>query len=94
MTDFNEQVILAAQPVFINGFADSEQAPSTIGDTNYSLAPIIDAPDEKVSPDETTLDDGGDLARSPDILSSLAVDLERAGLADGQNSVADNAFPI
>ena len=81
MTDFNEQVILADQPVFINGFADSEQAPSTIGDTNYSLAPIIDAPDEKVSPDETTLDDGGDLARSPDILSSLAVDLERAGLA-------------
>jgi len=45
------------------------------------VAPIIDAPDEKVSPDETTLDDGGDLARSPDILSSLAVDLERAGLA-------------
>ncbi len=45
------------------------------------MAPIIDAPDEKVSPDETTLDDGGDLARSPDILSSLAVDLERAGLA-------------
>jgi len=32
-------------------------------------------------PDQATLDDGGDLARSPNILSSLAVDLERAGLA-------------
>jgi len=81
MTDLNEQAILAEQPVFINGFADSEQAPCAIGDTNYSLGPIIDAPDEKASPDDTLTDDGGELAKEPEILSRLAVDLEMAGLA-------------
>ena len=70
MTDFIEQEFLVHSPVFIDG------APS-VANGEHTLAAIggIDLPDE------ATFDDGGDLARSPDILSSLAVDLERAGLA-------------
>jgi hypothetical protein len=69
MTDFFED-LRADRPVSIEGalsVADGERGPGVIGDTG--------------APDEATIDDGGDLARSPDILSSLAVDLERAGLA-------------
>jgi hypothetical protein len=69
MTDFIEQELLVDAPVFSGGtpVANCEQTLAAIGDIDL--------------PDQATLDDGGDLARSPDILSSLAVDLERAGLA-------------
>jgi hypothetical protein len=69
MTDFIEQELLVDAPVFSGGtpVANGEQTLAAIGDIDL--------------PDQATLDDGGDLARSPDILSSLAVDLERAGLA-------------
>ena len=70
MTDSIEQDFLAERPVSINGtlsVADGNQGPGAIGDTG--------------APDEATFNDGGELARSPDILSRLAVDLERAGLA-------------
>src|SRR6266478_10146195 len=69
MTDSIAQDLLTDRPVFISGtlsVADGEQGPGAIGDTG--------AP-------EATFNDGGYLAKSPDILSSLAVDLERAGLA-------------
>ena len=70
MTDSIAQDLLTDRPVFINGtlsVADGEQTPPAIGDTG--------------APDEATYNDGGELARSPAILSRLAVDLERAGLA-------------
>jgi len=70
MSDFIGQDLSAERPVFINGtpsVADGEQTPPAIGDTG--------------APDEATFNDGGELARSPAILSHLAVDLERAGLA-------------
>ena len=70
MTDFIEQELLVDSPIFIDGVlsvANGEHTLAAIGDIDL--------------PDKATLDDGGDLARSPDILSSLAVDLERAGLA-------------
>ena len=70
MTDFIEQELLVDLPVFIDGalsVPNGEHTLAAIGDIDL--------------PDQATLDDGGDLARSPDILSSLAVDLERAGLA-------------
>ena len=70
MTDLIEQELLVDLPVFINGtpsVANGEHTLSAIGDSD--------------APDETTFDDGGDLARTPDILGSLALDLERAGLA-------------
>src|ERR1700730_3979988 len=70
MTDFIEQELLADSPVFSGG------APVANGEHTLAAIGGIDLPDE------ATFDDGGDLARSPDILSSLAVDLERAGLAD------------
>ena len=69
MTRSIQQDLSAERPVFINGtpsVADGEQTPPAIGDTG--------AP-------EATFNDGGELARSPAILSHLAVDLERAGLA-------------
>jgi hypothetical protein len=71
LTDFIEQELLVDSPVFIDGalsVANGEHTLAAIGDS--------DAP-----PDEATSDDGSDLARSPDILDSLALDLERAGLA-------------
>ena len=70
MTNFIEQELLADSPVFIDGALSAANG-------EHTLAAIggIDLPDQ------ATLVDGGDLARSPDILSSLAVDLERAGLA-------------
>ena len=70
MTDFIEQERLVDSPVFIDSVlsvANGGRTLPAIGDTG--------------APDEATFDDGGDLARSPDILSSLALDLERAGLA-------------
>jgi hypothetical protein len=70
MTELIEQELLVDSPVFIDGaqsVANGEHTLATIGGIDL--------------PDQATLDDGGDLARSPDILSSLAVDLERAGLA-------------
>jgi hypothetical protein len=70
MTDFSEQDFSPEQPVFIDSVlsvANGARTLPAIGDTG--------------APDEVTFDDGGDLARSPDILGSLAVDLERAGLA-------------
>src|SRR5260370_14802881 len=69
MTDFIEQELLVDSPVFSGG--------TPVANGEHTLAAIggIDLPDE------ATFDDGGELARSPDILRSLAVDLERAGLA-------------
>ena len=69
MTDFIEQELLADSPVFSGG------APVANGEHTLAAIGGIDLPDE------ATFDDGGDPARSPDILGSLAVDLERAGLA-------------
>src|SRR3984893_4954477 len=69
MTDFIEQELLADSPVFSGGtpVANGEHTLAAIGDIDL--------------PDEATFDDGGDLARSPDIRGSLADDLELAGLA-------------
>jgi hypothetical protein len=69
MTDFIEQELLVCAPIFSGG--------TSVANGEHTLAAIADID----LPDEAAFDDGGDLARSPDILSSLAVDLERAGLA-------------
>jgi hypothetical protein len=71
VTDFIEQELLVDSPVFINSAL-------SVANGEHTLAAIRDS---DAPPDEATFDDGGDLARSPDILSSLALDLERAGLA-------------
>jgi hypothetical protein len=70
MTDFIEQELLVDSPVFIDGA-------SSVANAEHTLAASGDID----LPDEATPDDGGDLAKSPDILSSFAMDLERAGLA-------------
>jgi hypothetical protein len=70
MNDYIEQDVLTERPVFIDGtlsVAEGQQTAAAIGGTG--------------APAEATINDGGDLARSPDILGRLAVDLELAGLA-------------
>jgi hypothetical protein len=70
MTDSIGQPLLAEGTVFI------DTTPSVAGD-DQTMGDIRDIG----APDEVNFNDGGYLAKSPDILSSLAVDLELAGLA-------------
>jgi hypothetical protein len=83
MTDFSEQEFSADRLVFIDSVlcvANGEQTLPAIGDSG--------------APDEATFNNGGDLARSPDILSSLAVDLELAGLAGELRSSEINCISV
>ena len=70
MTDSIGQPLLAEGTVFI------DTTPSVAGD-DQTMGDIRDIG----APDEVNFNDGGYLAKSPDILSSLAVDLELAGVA-------------
>ena len=70
MTDSIGQPLLAEGTVFI------DTTPS-VADDDQTMGDIRDIG----APDEVNFEDCGDLARSSDILSHLAVDLELAGLA-------------
>ena len=70
MTDSIGQPLLAEGTVFI------DTTPS-VADDDQTMGDIRDIG----APDEVNFEDCGDLARSSDILSHLAVDLELAGVA-------------
>ena len=70
MTDSIDQAVLTEETFFIDTVPTASDA-----------SPTVDDIEQNTTSEEVNFGDGGDLARSPDILSRLAVDLELAGLA-------------
>ena len=68
MTDSIDQAVLTEETFFIDTVPKDAEVDRTVDDIGGTG-----------SPDEVGFGGGGDLARSPDILSRLAVDLELAG---------------